>query len=107
MFCGAICTRGARMELRPPEPGPLRLLPPLGHESSINEYQGLVRRGSSESKRDAKGRGLKTRRLAITSHPKLVSFTSDGERLAGSDAEDDVIDCCGRISAEPDNWALS
>jgi hypothetical protein len=29
-------------------------LPPLGHESSINEYQGLVRRGSSESKRDAR-----------------------------------------------------
>ena len=26
----------------------------LGHESSINEYQSLVRRGSSESKRDAR-----------------------------------------------------
>src|SRR5271165_5226290 len=30
-----MCRRGAKMELRPPESGPLQLLHPLGHQSSI------------------------------------------------------------------------
>src|SRR5271157_2800991 len=34
-----MCRRGARMELRPPEPRPLQLAPPLGHESSLSAYR--------------------------------------------------------------------
>jgi len=91
------------MELRPPEPGPLRLLPPLGHESSINEYQGLVRRGSSESKRDARDGGLKRRSLQSTLDLESGKVYRRWERLAGSDA-----DCgCGRIMPQPDIWAIS
>jgi len=38
---------------------------------------------------------------------EVGKFYRRWERLPGSDAEDDVIGCCGGISTEPDNWALS
>src|SRR5271157_4623375 len=74
------------MELRPPEPGPLRLLPPLGHESSLSPYRGLVSGACAKSKRYAKAADRKRKGYRKPPLRRPVSSTSVWERLAGSDA---------------------
>src|SRR5271166_6543873 len=50
------------------------LAPPLGHESLNQRIPGLVCRGWFGKQAICQGCGLKTRRLAITSHPEVGKF---------------------------------
>src|SRR5271157_798852 len=82
-----MCRRGARMELRPPEPRPPQSAPPLGHESSLSAYRAwfveVVLRASGVP--DLVAENMRVIEECASDAGK---FYQRRERLAGSGAND-------------------